>query len=72
MSAQKLIDNERLVSYHRVFVETDDFDVSYLDELEKGYASLKVDTLKYAALNDLAYYTHTRDLKKSLDLTNTL
>ncbi len=69
MSAQKLIDNERLVSYHRVFVETDDFDVSYLDELEKGYASLKVDTLKYAALNDLAYYTHTRDLKKSLDLT---
>ena len=67
--AQKLIDNERAVPYYRVFDETDQFDASYLDELEEGYASIKVDTLKFAALNDLAYYTHTRDLKKSLELT---
>ena len=69
LSAQKLIDNDRPVPYHRVFVETDDFDATYLDELEAGYESLKIDTLKYAALNDLAYYMHSRDLKKSLDLT---
>ena len=69
MYAQKLIDHERPVPYYRVFDETDKFDASYLDELEKGYASIAVDTLKFAALNDLAYYTHTRDLKKSLDLT---
>lgn len=67
--AQKLIDNSRPVPYYRIFEETDKFDDSYLDELEEGYSSLKVDTLKYAALNDLAYYTHTRDLKKSLNLT---
>jgi len=69
LSAQKLIDNDRPVPYQRVFVETDDFDATYLDELEAGYKSLKIDTLKYAALNDLAYYMHSRDLKKSLDLT---
>ncbi len=69
LSAQKLIDNDRPIPYHRVFVETDDFDATYLDELEAGYESLKIDTLKYAALNDLAYYMHSRDLKKSLDLT---
>ena len=69
MCAQKLIDHERSVPYYRIFQETDKFDASYLDELEEGYSSLKVDTLKFAALNDLAYYTHTRDLEKSLDLT---
>jgi len=67
--AQQLIDHERPVAYYRVFDETDKFDASYLDVLEQGYASLEVDTLRFAALNDLAYYTHTRDLKKSLDLT---
>ena len=66
--AQQLIDHERPVAYYRVFDETDNFDASYLDVLEEGYASLEVDTLRFAALNDLAYYTHTRNLKKSLDL----
>ncbi len=69
LHAQKLIDNERPVPYQRVFSETDNFDASYLDQLEQGYGSIKIDTLKYAALNDLAYYMHSRDLNKSLDLT---
>ena len=67
-SGQELIDNDRPNPYARVFVDTDNFGFSYLEELESGYMDLKVDSLRYAALNDLAYYTHTRDLKKSLEL----
>lgn len=69
LSSQKLIDNDRSIPYQRVFVETDNFGANYLDELEAGYMNLKVDTLKYAALNDLAYYMHSRNLKRSLELT---
>lgn len=67
--SQELIDNDRPNPYTRVFVDTDNFGFSYLEELEADYQSLTVDTIRYAALNDLAYYTHTRDLKKSLELT---
>jgi two-component sensor histidine kinase len=41
--------------------------MSYLEELEQGYDKLPIDSLKFSALNDLAYYWHTRDLKKSLE-----
>lgn len=68
--SQKLIDNNRTKPYTRVFVDTDNFGFSYLEELETDYRTLTIDTLRYAALNDLAYYTHSRDLKKSLMLTN--
>ncbi len=67
--AQDLIDPERQNPYTRIFVDTDDFDDSYLQELELNYSKIPIDTIKFAALNDLAYYTHTRDLKRSLELT---
>ena len=67
--AQKLIDSERQNPYTRIFVDTDNFDASYLEELEQDYPKIRIDSLKYAALNDLAYYTHTRDLNRSLELT---
>ena len=67
--SQEFIDPNGLKPYQKVFVETDDFDASYLDQLEQGYPKIKVDSFKYSALNDLAYYTHTRDLSRSLELT---
>ena len=67
--AQALIDPERQNPYTRIFVDTDDFDASYLEELELNYDKIPIDSLKFAALNDLAYYTHTRDLNRSLELT---
>ncbi len=67
--AQDLIDPERQNPYSRIFVDTDNFDDSYLQELELNYSKIPIDSLKFAALNDLAYYTHTRDLKRSLELT---
>jgi two-component sensor histidine kinase/uncharacterized protein HemY len=67
--AQEFIDPESPVPYKRVFVDTDNFGISYLDDLEQNYYRLKEDSLKFSALNDLSYYWHTRDLSKSLDLT---
>lgn len=69
VSAQKLIDPTRQNPYLRIFVETDNFDASYLEELEQNYSQIRIDSVKWAALNDLAYYTHTRDLNRSLELT---
>ena len=71
ISAQDLIDPDRQNPYNKVFVDTDDFDASYLNELELNYDKIQVDSIKFSALNDLAYYTHSRDLKRSLDLTRT-
>ena len=67
--AQDFIDPESPAPYKRVFVDTDNFGASYLDDLEQNYPKLKEDSLRFSALNDLAYYWHTRDLSKSLELT---
>ncbi len=67
--AQDLIDPARENPYTKIFVETDNFDASYLKELELNYTKIGVDSIKFSALNDLAYYTHTRDLNRSLELT---
>ncbi len=69
LRAQKLINPEKKIPYTRVFNETDKFDTSYLEELENNYSKIRSDSLKFAALNDLAYYMHTRDLRRSLELT---
>jgi len=69
--AQKLIDPSRQNPYTRIFEDTDNFDASYLEELEQNYYKIGVDSLRFAALNDLAYYTHTRDLNRSLEFTRT-
>lgn len=55
--------------YKKVFVETDDFDVSYLQILEDALVKIETDTLKFNVLNDLAYYWHTRNLITALDFT---
>lgn len=55
--------------YKKVFVETDDFGVSYLQDLEDALDKIERDTLKFEVLNDLAYYWHTRNLGKALEFT---
>lgn len=55
--------------YKKVFVDTDNFGVSYLQVLEDGYLKAKNDSTKFYMLNDLAYYTHTRNLLEAMDFT---
>lgn len=64
-----LIDIERDEVYQRVFIDTDNFGPSYLDSLESAYEKVSVDTIKFAILNDLAYYWHTRNLQRSMEFT---
>ena len=67
--SSRLVDLERNPIYQKVFVDTDNFGPSYLDSLETSYPDVPIDSVRYSILNDLAYYWHTRNLKKSLDLT---
>ncbi len=55
--------------YKKVFVETDDFGLSYLKDLEESLEKIESDTLKFEVLNDLAYYWHTRNLSTALEFT---
>lgn len=55
--------------YKKVFVETDNFGSSYLDQLEEAYPDVKSDSIQFSMLNDLAYYWHTRNLKVAMDFT---
>jgi len=66
----QIIDFQSENSYNRVFVDTDNFGVSYLDILEGAYPLAKTDTIQFNILNDLAYYWHTRNLTKALNFTN--
>jgi two-component sensor histidine kinase len=66
----QIIDFQSENSYNRVFVDTDNFGVSYLDILERAYPLTKTDTIQFNILNDLAYYWHTRNLTKALEFTN--
>ena len=66
----QLVDLFRTPPYRAAFAATDDFDSSYLTELEKAYAQNLPDTLKLAVGNDLAYYWHTRNLDKAYTLAN--
>ena len=52
--------------YERVFVQTDNFGASYLDQLEKSLPEIENDSIKLLVLNDLAYYWHTRNLERAL------
>lgn len=65
----QIIDFTSENSYNRVFVDTDNFGISYLDILERSYPQSKIDTIQFNILNDLAYYWHTRNLTKALDFT---
>ena len=65
----QIIDLNNENPYRKVFIETDNFGVSYLDILETNYKKIDIDSIKFSVLNDLAYYWHTRDLIKALDLS---
>ncbi|MCR9017080.1 tetratricopeptide repeat-containing sensor histidine kinase [Aquiflexum gelatinilyticum] len=58
------------MKYRQVFLDTDDFGDDYLENLEKSLEKLKNDSLRLKVLNDLGYFTHTRNLKKSLSIIN--
>jgi len=64
----QIIDPSKENPYHKVFMDTDNFGVSYLDSLELGWQKVTSDQVKMDILNDLAYYWHTRNLKKSKEL----
>jgi len=64
----QIFDFSQADPYQKVFVETDDFDTSYLTILESTLPRIHCDTLRFEVLNDLAYYWHTRDLNKALIL----
>ncbi len=55
--------------YKKVFIETDNFGASYLDQLEEAYPLATPDSLQFSMLNDLAYYWHTRNLVKAMHFT---
>lgn len=65
----QLIDSNRLNPYTKVFVETDNFGDSYLEYLEQGFDTVENDSIQFSILNDLAYYSHTRNLNTALDFT---
>ena len=66
----QIIDFSSESPYKTVFVDTDNFGTSYLDILEEAYPLAKPDSLKFSILNDLAYYSHTRNLVKALEFTD--
>ena len=66
----QIIDLKSDHPYKKVFVETDNFGPSYLDTLEIAINKVKVDSIRFSILNDLAYYWHTRNLNTALDLTH--
>lgn len=57
-------------NYSRIFLDTDDFDSDYLDNLEKYLEIDLKDSLRFMIINDLGYYYHTRNLHKSLEIIN--
>jgi two-component sensor histidine kinase len=65
----QIIDFDKENSYKRIFIDTDNFGPSYLDTLQISYTKAPTDSLKFLILNDLAYYWHTRDLKKAYKFT---
>ena len=69
MLSSQIIDFSRENPYKKVFIETDNFGVSYLDTLELAYSKAQEEPIKFSILNDLAYYWHTRNLNKAMKFT---
>gem|GEM_PF-386037 len=65
----QIIDLKSEHPYKKVFVEIDNFGPSYLDTLEIAFDKVKVDSIRFSILNDLAYYWHTRNLNTALNFT---
>ena len=64
----QIVDPGKSNPYQKVFLETDNFGTSYLDTLELGWQRVALPQAKMEILNDLAYYWHTRNLKRSEEL----
>ncbi len=69
----QILDFNQKYPYQRVFVDTDAFGTEYLQSLENALndpalQTTRYDTLRYALLNDLAYYWHTRKLNTARNL----
>ena len=64
----QILDPGKSKPYNKVFLEIDNFGASYLDSLELGLQRVASDEVTMEILNDLAYYWHTRNLKRSEDL----
>ncbi len=56
--------------YQRIFIDTDNFDTTYLSTIEHALDSIESPEIRYTALNDLSYYWHTRSTTRSLELIN--
>ncbi|MET6989487.1 sensor histidine kinase [Sediminicola arcticus] len=69
ISYGQIFDFDREPPYNQIFVDTDNFGISYLDELEEGLSSITNDTIKLKVINDLAYYWHTRNLNTALEFS---
>ena len=65
----QILDFSKEYPYNKVFVDTDDFDNTYLEGLEEAFTKIEVDTIQFSILNDLAYYWHTRNLIKANNFT---
>jgi two-component sensor histidine kinase len=65
----QIFDGNRQQPYQKVFIETDDFDSTYLHVLEENWHKPHADTVRFSMLHDLAYYTHTRNLNASKTIT---
>ncbi|WP_237701608.1 tetratricopeptide repeat-containing sensor histidine kinase [Algoriphagus machipongonensis] len=65
----QIVEKNGFFQYQEVFVETDDFQADYLDQLENTLLKIsEKDTLRLEIINDLGYYYHTRNLTKALSI----
>lgn len=62
--------NDSQFNYLRIFLDTDDFESDYLDNLEMSLEIRHPDSLRFMIINDLGYHYHTRNLQKSLEIIN--
>jgi hypothetical protein len=62
----QIFDFSKNMPYQKVFIDTDNFNFSYLDTLAANWEKVEEDTIRLSILNDLAYYWHTRNLNTSL------
>jgi len=65
----QIVDLKNNNPYQKVFVDTDNFGISYLQVLEDSYKKVETDSIRFSMLNDLAYYWHTRNLLKAIKFT---
>lgn len=62
----QISNNEGLIEYQAVFENTDDFGPEYLELIEKSLPKVEGSDVRLQMLWDLGYYTHTRNLRRSL------